>query len=148
MTIEETARQLVIESTERTPVQIPRALIVSVAAAIVDVLLYTGLFQYGRIIPEIAATISYLAGGIVQWYACSRWVFKDKRNAKQKGGFADILFFYLLSLVGLVITVAVIYVLHRRLMFHPLLAKFAALGLAFIWNFLSRKFLIFEKKQV
>lgn len=146
MTIEETTRELVLEPTEKTPIQIPRALIVSVAAAVIDVSLYTGLYKYGNLIPEIAAVISYLCGGIVQWYGCSRWVFKDKRDARQKEGFKDIVFFYLLSLIGLLITVAVIYIVHRQLMYHPLPAKIVALGIAFVWNFLSRKFLIFEKE--
>ena len=146
MTIEETTRELVLEATEKTPIQIPRALIVSIAAAVFDVSLYTGLYKYCSLIPEIAATVSYLCGGIVQWYGCSRWVFKDKRDAERKKGFKDIIFFYFLSLVGLLITVTVIYIVHRQFMYHPLTAKIVALGMAFVWNFLSRKFLIFEKE--
>ena len=82
----------------------------------------------------------------MQWYACSRWVFDDKRSEDAKKSFQDIVFFYLLSLGGLIITMGTIFILYDTLKYHELLAKIAALALAFIWNFLSRKFFIFERK--
>ena len=52
--------------------------------------------------------------------------------------------FTLLSLVGLGITCVVVYVLHDLGHANELVAKIAAVGLAFTWNFLSRKFLLFK----
>ena len=97
--------------------------------------------------PMMAATISYLTGGLIQWFGCSRWVFKDKRKKEEKNKFTGIIHFYILSLGGLAITLGVIFILYNKMNINYLLAKFAALGLAFAWNFLSRKFLIFERQQ-
>jgi putative flippase GtrA len=126
---------------ERVILQLPRALIASGLAALVDLALLVGLVEVMAIPPLGAATVSYLVGGLLQYYLCAVWVFPTApRNAAT--GFAA---FTLLSLFGLGITWGVMAVLHSLLHANYALAKVVALGLAFCWNFLSRKYLLFKQ---
>lgn len=122
--------------------QVPRALVVSVIAAGMDVVLLVLLVEILHMPKILAATISYLLGGIVQYVLCSWWVFSVAMENVATG----FITFSILSLVGLGITDLVMWGMYGRLHYHYLLAKVAALGLAFCWNFTSRKYLIFRQQ--
>jgi putative flippase GtrA len=119
--------------------QVPRALAVSVLALGIDFALYVACLYVGM--PALlAALIGYLAGGVVQYVLCSWWVFSTSLKNDALGFVA----FSILSLVGLAITEIVILIVHDWLGVHPYAAKIGAVGLAFAWNFLSRKYLLFR----
>jgi putative flippase GtrA len=119
--------------------QVPRALAVSVLALGIDFALFVACLYVGM--PALlAALIGYLAGGVVQYVLCSWWVFSTSLKNDALGFVA----FSVLSLVGLAITEIVILIVHDWLGIHPYPAKIAAVGLAFAWNFLSRKYLLFR----
>src|ERR1700681_1762863 len=111
----------------------------STLAAVVDLGVLFLLVEIAGAHPLPAAIIGYLAGGVVQYVLCSLWVFP----AVPQNAATGFLAFTLLSLVGLGITWLTIATLHNLAHIHYSLAKVVALGLAFIWNFLSRKFLLF-----
>lgn len=136
--------QWIAAPVESTLLQVPRALVVSVLALAVDAGLYALLIeQFG--VPAVAANVfSYLAGGIVQYVLCSWWVFPAAPGNHATGFVA----FSMLSLVGLGLSCAVIYAMHDLAHLNEMLAKFASVGLAFIWNFLSRKYLLFKPATV
>jgi putative flippase GtrA len=121
--------------------QIPRAFLASVVAAVVDFGFLVLLVEAFRVKAELAAVVSYLVGGVVNYLLCSKWVFPTAPNSVAVG----FTFFTLLSLVGLGITWACMFLLHGRWGLHYTLAKCVALGLAFCWNFLSRKALLFRE---
>jgi putative flippase GtrA len=125
---------------ESTLVQVPRALVVSVLALMLDVGLFELLIRQLGVHAVPAAVVGYLAGGVVQYILCSWWVFPASPSNHAVG----FLTFTLLSLVGLGITCAVVYALHDLAHLNELLAKVVAVGLAFTWNFLSRKLLLFR----
>lgn len=132
-------KALVADPVESIALQVPRALVVSVLALGVDFGLYAICLQVG--IPALlAAVLGYLAGGVVQYVLCSLWVFSTTLK-NDPLGFAA---FLVLSLVGLGITELVILMVNTWLGFDPYLAKIGAVGLAFTWNFLSRKYLLFR----
>jgi putative flippase GtrA len=142
-----TAKQLVTwvaAPTRQTAVQVPRALIVSVLAAALDFGVLVLLVERWSWSPAVAAIVSYLLGGVLQYALCTWWVFPDSPSSLTLG----IAAFTLLSLFGLAITWATIAVLHERLHVNYLAAKIVALGLAFVWNFLSRKYLLFERRSL
>jgi len=129
--------------TRSLALQVPRALVVSVIAAALDMLGYFLLVQLAGWHPLVAATLSYLVGGVVQYVLCSLWVF----SVMPGNATVSFLVFTALSLGGLVITWGVIWLLFDQCHFHYLAAKCAALGLAFCWNFISRKLLIFRQEH-
>jgi putative flippase GtrA len=133
---------LLASPTEKLVLQVPRALVASVLAAAVDVGLLAVLVGGLGWSPVLAAVVSYLVGGVVQYVLCACWVFPVAPQSVAVG-FAT---FTVLSLVGLVITAATMAVLCDWARINFALAKIVALGLAFSWNFLSRKFWLFKPR--
>jgi putative flippase GtrA len=132
----------VADPVESIFLQVPRALAVSVLALALDFGIYALCLQVG--LPALlAAIIGYLAGGVLQYVLCSLWVFSTALKNDPLGFVA----FLVLALVGLGITEFVILIAHNGLGFDPYLAKIGAVGLAFTWNFLSRKYLLFRASQ-
>jgi putative flippase GtrA len=130
----------VADPVENIFLQVPRALAVSVLALAVDFGIYALCLQVGM--PALlAAIIGYLAGGVLQYVLCSLWVFSTTLKNDPLG----FVVFLVLSLVGLGITEIVILIAHNWLGLDPYLAKIGAVGLAFTWNFLSRKYLLFRQ---
>jgi putative flippase GtrA len=128
-------------------VQLPRALLVSVAAAIIDCAVLFCLVNVSGSQRVAAAVIGYLAGSVFQYVLCSYWVFPDASAAHtaqaqgRQSATSGFVAFTVLSLFGLAVTWMTMAVLARA----PLgVAKVVALGLAFGWNFLSRKYLLFR----
>jgi putative flippase GtrA len=133
-------RNLLAGPVESIGLQIPRALVVSVLAMLLDFGLLIALVEGLNTPKLVAATISYLAGGIIQYTLCSVWVFPNAPQNVAVGFTA----FTLLSLVGLGITWVTMFALHEQMHLSYILAKIVALGLAFNWNFFSRKYLLFK----
>jgi putative flippase GtrA len=140
-----TARQILhwaTAPTEHAALQVPRALVVSILAAALDFGVLVLLVEQCNWSPAPAAVVGYLLGGVLQYVLCACWVFPTAPRNVTVG----IAAFTLLSLVGLGITWATIELLHEQLQVNYVLAKFVALGLAFAWNFLSRKYLLFGSR--
>ncbi len=133
-------KRYVFSPVESLFVQVPRALFVSAFAACVDVAMLFMLVEWTTCPKILAAAVSYLTGGVLQYVLCSLWVF-GKTHDNVSIGFVA---FTLLSLVGLGLTLGAIEFLHVQAGFHLGLAKIFALGSAFVWNFLSRKYLLFR----
>lgn len=130
-------------STERTIIQIPRALVASGLAAAVDFGLLVAMVEFARWNPVWAAVVSYCAGGVVQYVLCAIWVFPYAPRNAALGFF----YFTVLSLVGLLITWVTMSVAHGVAGMHYVTAKIVSLGLSFGWNFLSRKYWLFRKRE-
>jgi putative flippase GtrA len=132
-------KRLLADPTDNTLVQMPRAFIASCLAAVLDVSVLVLLVERFAWSPAMAAVIGYLAGVAVQYILCMIWVFPT--SVDNNAGF---LAFTMFSLVGLGITWGVLHSLCDIGGFSYPVAKFVALGVAFSWNFLSRKWLLFR----
>ena len=119
--------------------QAPRALIVSIAALAIDFSLLEICVRLLGLSAIVGAIIGYLAGTVLQYVLCTFWVF-----ARRKSDGMGIVIFTALSLVGLGITWVVIAICHDGAGMSIEAAKFVAISLAFTWNFLSRKYLVFH----
>jgi putative flippase GtrA len=135
-------KQRLVGPVESVLLQLPRALVVSVLAAALDFGLLVLLVEAGGCPPALAAVAGYLAGGVVQYVLCALWVFPAAPSSVTVGFLA----FTVLSLVGLALTWAVMALLYDGGHVPYPLAKVVALGLAFNWNFFSRKFLLFRTR--
>jgi putative flippase GtrA len=133
-------KRLLADPVESIFLQVPRALAASVVALVLD---FAVLELCVRVIgmPAVpSAIIGYLVGGVVQYVLCSLWVFSTALKSDAMGFAA----FTILSLVGLGITWIVVLIAHDWLGLPVEVAKGGAVGLAFTWNFLSRKYLLFR----
>ncbi len=135
--------QLVVSPVESVFLQVPRALLASIFALALDFAILEicvrGLGMYAI----AGAIIGYLAGGVLQYVLCSIWVFSTSLKADAVGFAA----FTVLSLVGLAITWLVMWIVHDIGGAPVELAKLGAIGLAFTWNFMSRKYLLFRSES-
>jgi putative flippase GtrA len=136
-------KQVVADPVESIAFQVPRALAVSVLALAVDFAILELCVRIFGVAAIPAAVIGYLVGGVVQYVLCSLWVFSTSLKNDALGFMA----FTVLSLVGLGITWVVMLVVHDWWSFPVEIAKFGAVGLAFTWNFLSRKYLLFRAEK-
>jgi putative flippase GtrA len=138
--ITQTMKQLVTAPVESVFLQVPRALAASVLALVVDFAVLE-LCVHVLALPAVPSAIfGYLVGGVLQYVLCSWWVFSTSVRTDATGFAA----FTLLSLVGLGITWAVMWAAHDWAGLPVELAKAGAVSLAFAWNFLSRKYLLFR----
>lgn len=133
-------KRWVAEPVESIFLQVPRALAASVLALIVDFCVLEFCLRIAGMTAVPSAIIGYLAGGVLQYVLCSIWVF----STSLKNDAAGFLAFTILSLVGLGITWGVVAVAHDGIGMPIEIAKVAAVGLAFTWNFLSRKYMLFR----
>jgi putative flippase GtrA len=133
-------RTLLVAPVEHTLLQMPRALVASGLAALVDMAALVTLVQGFGWNPLLAATFSYLLGGVLQYTLSALWVFPAAPQSVSLGFIA----FTVLSLGGLVVTWLTMYGLSNVAHLNFALAKVVALGLAFFWNFFSRKYLLFR----
>jgi putative flippase GtrA len=131
---------LLTGSTHNIMLQVPRALVASGLAAALDMGMLILLVEKAGWHPVGAAVVAYLLGGVLQYILCSCWVFPAAPQSVTFGFAA----FTFLSLVGLGITWLTMTVLSDWAQLNYALAKIAALGLAFAWNFLSRKIWLFK----
>jgi putative flippase GtrA len=132
-------KRCLIGPVESILLQAPRAFVASLATCVLDVGLLAALVELGHWSPLPAATVSYLSGGVIQYFISSRWVFSQVPRSAAVG----FTVFTLLSLVGLAITWVVMACLCDGAHVNYGIAKVVALGLSFSWNFLSRKYLVF-----
>lgn len=124
-------------------VQVPRALAASVLALFVDFAILEFCVRSVGMSGVPAAMLGYLAGSVLQYVLCSLWVFSTVLKSDAAGFVA----FTLLALVGLGITWIVMALAHEWAGLSIELAKVGAVSLAFTWNFLSRKYLLFRAEN-
>lgn len=128
-----------LEPVESIFLQVPRALVASALAAALDMGLLVLFVECFGWHPAAAALLAYLPGTALQYVLCVVWVFPT--SPENNAGFAA---FVLFALVGLGITWCVLKTLGEFGGVPYPVAKLIALGLAFSWNFLSRKWLLFR----
>jgi putative flippase GtrA len=131
---------MLVAPVENTLLQLPRALVASALAALLDMAVLVALVQLLGWHPLFAVTVSYLLGGVLQYVLSALWVFPAAPQSVPLGFLA----FTVLSLGGLVVTWLTMFGLNDVAQVNYAVAKVVALGLAFCWNFFSRKYLLFR----
>ena len=74
-----------IRPVENVVLQVPRALAASALAAVLDFGLLVALVEWAGWHPLLAATVSYLLGGLCQYVLCSIWVFPAAPRSASAG---------------------------------------------------------------
>jgi putative flippase GtrA len=134
--------------TSRLLLQLPRAFVVSALAALLDMAALLAMVELCGMGVLAASSLGYLLGGLLQYILSQEWVFANSSRIRSLGSLSvRFLRFQALSLVGLFITWFALYLGHERLGIHYLLVKSSALGLAFTWNFASRRVLVFRESN-
>jgi putative flippase GtrA len=113
--------------------------VASVAALSVDMVLLWALVHVG-IQYIAAAAVSFTAGGVVVYWLSTTLAFREHRMRDRR---VEFLAFVAIGVAGLTINISVIYAAVQFLGLHYMLAKSAAAGFTFAFNFIVRRQLLF-----
>jgi putative flippase GtrA len=130
-------KKWIADPVESVFLQVPRAVVASVLAALLNLGAVVVLVETLGLDPLVAAAAGYLAGGVLQYVLCLVWVFPTTPGNHARG----FLHFMLLSLIGLPVAEVVMLVGSWLHIAYPL-AVVASQGVTFSWNFVSRRLLL------
>jgi len=96
----------------------------------------------------VATTLAFLVSTTTNWYLGRTFTFKDSEAYKGKS-VKEYLLVFLVSAIGLGFNILLMYffvdVLGMNTKIMQTSAKVISTGIVFMWNFLSRKFLIYKE---
>jgi len=92
----------------------------------------------------LANTISFIAGLFVNYFICKIWTFK---SYKSNNKYYEFLIFFITSFVGLFINDFSLWFFKEKINIDYRIAKVFATLIAFVWNFLSKKLILFNDKK-
>lgn len=67
------------------------------------------------------------------------------KNYKKKN--TDILFVYIVSGIGLLFNILLMYIFVDKLLLNSMISKIIATGIVFFWNYVSRRIFIYKDKE-
>ncbi len=138
-------QRIFLKKTSNTYVQGFRYLFAGAAGFITDfAILYilTSRFHFYYL---LSATIGFSAGVFVTYIISIYWVFQQKSHRSRAVEFS---LFILIGLVGLVITLFLLWLFTDRLHLYYLVSKVIATVLVYFWNFFARKRLLFSPAEI
>jgi len=89
-----------------------------------------------------AAVVAFVVATLVNYLLCVRTIFVSKTKSQWK----DAAMVYVASLLALAVNVSTLALLVRQFGLDPMLAKISGTGAAFLFNFASRQFFIFDQR--
>lgn len=122
-------------------IKLYRYIVVGGIAASFDLSLFLLLKQHVAYHYLIIATLSFLFATLINYFLCQQFVFPDQHKHPVK---TRIALTYLVGSIGLCVHHLCLYISLEWFMLPLILAKIGAMGVAFIWNFLSRKHIVFK----
>lgn len=125
---------------KQTSIELFLYLIVGALATVVE----WGAFYAFDLIFEIHYTFSTALAFVLSTFA--NWAFGKLIlfKAKTKNVASEIFKIYLISVLGLLMNIAIMFVAVEKLGIHDMISKIIATGIVFIWNFLVRKLWIYK----
>ncbi len=91
-----------------------------------------------------ASMLSFSAGMVISYMLNVRFVFADRRRALRD---SETVGFFVVGVAGLALTQVLLYVFVARLGFVVALAKIPTTAIVFLFNFLSRRSLVFKASR-
>lgn len=121
--------------------QIIKFIIVGGIATIIDYIIFFVLHELLKL-PTLPSNItSFTISVIYNYIASVKWVFDVKKDDPKK----QFIIFLVLSIIGLLINTAIVYITIDILKWYSLICKVIATGIVMVFNFITRK-LFLEKR--
>jgi putative flippase GtrA len=98
--------------------------------------------QYAGVAYLAASTLSFIAATILNYVLSYVLAFTRGRHSPR----SEIIRFWLVSLVGLLINTAVVWILVKALAAPPIWGKVVAVPVVLVWNFVGRRLFVFSKE--
>ena len=141
MKVTDLFHKLFYGSTDKLLVQFVRYFFVGGFAFVVDFGLLYILTEYARLHYLLSATLSFIAGLLVNYIISYLWVFN---GSKFKNRLVEFLFFAAIGVVGLALNDALIWLFTDCIGTHYMFSKIVAAAMVYLWNFFARKDLVFR----
>lgn len=128
-----------------TGLKIIRYLFVGGCAAIVDIsifFIFAKLLNFNYL---LVSSASFIIATLVNYLLSIKFVFTTNARFKTK---TEVFLIYLISSVGLLLHLLILYLFIDQLYFEKMLAKFIATGSVFIWNFTARNYFVFKEREL
>ena len=134
-------QKLFYGTTDKLLVQFVRYFFVGGFAFVVDFGLLYILTEYAGLHYLLSATLSFIAGLLVNYIISCIWVFG---NSKFKSRIVEFLFFAAIGVVGLGLNDFFIWLFTDCIGTHYMFSKIVAAALVYLWNFFARFYLVFR----
>lgn len=132
---------LMLQPTSNVVLQVFRALFVAGLAFLADYLVL-GLLAWAGVHYLLAATFGFIVGVIVNFLLSIKFVFKEKAPV---GRVAEFVVYVLVGIVGLGITLGLMWFFTEKVGFHFMISKLITVVVTFVWNFTARKVTLYRK---
>ena len=141
MKVTDLFHKLFYGSTDKLLVQFVRYFFVGGFAFVVDFGLLYILTEYAGLHYLLSATLSFIAGLLVNYIISCLWVFN---GSKFKNRLVEFLFFAAIGVVGLALNDTLIWLFTDCIGTHYMFSKIVAASMVYLWNFFARKYLVFR----
>ena len=128
-------------ASDKLLIQFVRYFFVGGFAFIVDFGLLYILTEYAGLHYLLSATLSFIAGLVVNYIISCIWVFN---NSKFRNRIVEFLFFAAIGVVGLGFNDLLIWLFTDCIGTHYMFSKIVAAAMVYLWNFFARKYLVFK----
>ncbi|STQ86803.1 GtrA family protein [Helicobacter muridarum] len=115
-------------------------LLVGGSAALINWLIFFLCFYYFDIYYLLAGAISFIVATLWNFLLAKKFIFHSSTYSPLKEG----ALIYLVSFGGLIIDMSVLYLCVQWLGLHEIVGKILATGIAFVFNFGMRQFIIYR----
>jgi len=132
---------LFLRTSNDVKIQLFRYTLVGAAAFAVDFLSLWALTDFLNVYYLVSAAASFVAGLATNYLLSVRWVFRNRAIGNKGLEFSA---FAIIGIVGLALNELIIWGLTERLSFHYLISKIISTVVIFLFNFFSRKYLLFR----
>ena len=112
------------------------------ASALVEWTVFWGLLEAAALHYLVAAAVAFVAATFVNYLLCIKTIFVSKTRSAWK----DLTMVYAASLVGLVVNLSTLALLVSGFGVDEMVSKVAGTGAAFLFNFASRRLVIFGQR--
>ena len=137
-------RKILFENTTNLFIQLFRYTLVGGLAFVVDFGLLFFLTEYVCLHYLISATISFLAGLLVNYVISTQWIFRDSKIKNKK---VEFILFGLIGVIGLILNNVLIYLFTDVVGLYYMLSKLVTAIIVYMWNFLGRRYFLFNAKS-
>ena len=120
--------------------------LVGVTSSLIDLIVYSLLFQIIGLIPSVSKAFGFISGSVFGYIMNRKWTFRSDKSLK-----SSILPYVALYLISLTLNVGVnstlLFLLGKDKLFVIFFAFMVATGAAALTNFLGLKFIVFRTKK-
>ena len=138
-------RKIFLQKTNSTFLQLFRYTFVGGVAFIADFGLLYVLTEYAHLHYLLSATFAFIVGLIINYSISKIWVFTNNTVKKR---WLEFIIFSLIGIVGLGLNNLFLWIFTDYCSIHYMLSKILTTIIVFFWNFLARKFILFNPTEV